>query len=170
MSDNSTKNNRGLGDFLEGLNGLLELVTRIQEKGSEGLKKSGEFKTENGTTGVYGVHIRAAQGGPVFEQFGNIGKGHGARLLNDEREPLVDMFEETDQITIVAEIPGASEDSIEISTKGDSLTLTAAAKDRKYNKELKLPFELAETPLRRSYINGIFSVVYQRQVQPASNY
>lgn len=168
MTEDKQTDKKGLGSFLEGLNGLLELVNKLQEQGTEGVSKSGEFKTDSGMAGVYGVHIRTAQGGaPVFEQFGNIGRRQGGGLVNDEREPLVDTFEEESQITLVAEIPGASEESINIEIDGSHLVLTAAARDRRYRKELELPFELASEPLKRTYSNGIFSIVLLRAVQTA---
>lgn len=103
----------------------------------------------------------------MFEQFGNIARRQGSSLVNDEREPLVDMFEESNQITIVAELPGASEESIETTIEGDRLTLTAASRERKYRKELPLPYAPSKKPLKRSYLNGIFSMVLEKAVEPA---
>lgn len=158
----------GLADLFEGLNSLIDLVSKVQERGE--IEKTGEFKTDGGVSGVYGVHIRTAAGGaPVFEQFGNVGRGAKTGVIHDEREPLVDVFEDDDTITVVAEIPGASEDSIEVTIDGATVTLSAAARDRKYRKELTLPCEVRREPVKRSYLNGIFSLVLVRQLQPAVN-
>ena len=163
MSDKGTKRKPGIGDFLEGLNGLLELVTKLQDSGEDSLNKTGEFKTDSGVSGVYGVQIKTVQGGsPVFEQFGNISRKQGGPLLQDEREPLVDMFEDGNQITIVAEIPGASEETIIVTIEDHHLTLSASCRDRKYRKEFNLPAAANSEPLKRSYVNGIFSIVIMK--------
>lgn len=166
MAEDRPTGKKGLSDFLEGLNGLLELVNTMQEHGSEGITKSGEFKTESGMSGVYGVKIGTAKGGaPVFEHFGNIGRRKGPGLVSDEREPLLDIFEEENQVTVVAEIPGAIEDSIKVEIDNQRLTLAASARDRRYRKELTLPYELSSVPIKRSYVNGIFSIVLKRAAQ-----
>jgi len=155
----------GLGDLFEGLNSLIDLVTKLQDH--DETVKSGEFKTESGVSGVYGVRIKTAAGGsPELDQFGNIGRGRKAGVIDDEREPLVDIFEENDTITVVAEIPGSTEESIEVSLEGANLRLSASARDRKYRKELTLPCETKGEPVKRSYINGIFSLVLARLPQP----
>jgi HSP20 family protein len=168
MVDETKKNKKGLGEFFEGLNGLLELVSKIQEQGTDTLTRSGEFRSENGTAGVYGVQIKAVRGGtPIFEQFGNIGRQGGSAVVSDEREPLVDIFEEDNQVILVAEIPGASEESIKVEIVGQHLTLTATARDKRYKKELILPYETTGEPLKRSYTNGMFSMSLKRAIQTA---
>ncbi len=171
MPDEEVKKRRGLSGLFEHLSELLEVVADIQE-GQE-LNRSGEIRSHSGkVSGLYGLRIRSGiggeGGGPVFEHFGDIGSRGGRATVNDEREPVVDLFEDDNKITVVAEIPGAQEDNINVTINdGQTLILKACSGDRKYKKELTLPHPVQEKPLQSSYLNGIFSVVLVRESKRA---
>ena len=59
-------------------------------------------------------------------------------------------------------------DEIEVTVEnGRTIILKATARDRKYRKELTLSHLVNEKPLQSSYLNGIFSVVLEREPQPS---
>ncbi|MBI4533989.1 MAG: Hsp20/alpha crystallin family protein [Candidatus Melainabacteria bacterium] len=163
MSEEEKKGKPGLGNFLEGLNNFVDIVVKLQETGE--ILREGEFKGKEGeVSGVYGVRIKTGgpDRGPSYEPFGNVKKGSNGPLVADEREPLVDVFNEKDAVTIVAEIPGAAEESIDVSIDGCTLRLRAKARDRKYYKEVTLPTAVEDMPRERSYLNGMFSIVFDK--------
>lgn len=55
------------------------------------------------------------------------------------REPLVDIFQEEDDITVLAELPSVNEEDIYIKADGKSLTITAENATRRYLKIVELP-------------------------------
>ncbi len=166
MSD--TKKKAGLSEFFEGLTGLIDLVAKLQEQEDGSRAHSGEFKSPSGLSGVWGVRIKAGTGGaPTFDHFGNIGSNNKGGVVNEEREPIMDIFEDGNTLTVVTELPGASEDSIDVTIDGTLLTISASARDRKYHKEATLPCQVSCEPLKRSYLNGIFSLVLACENQPA---
>jgi HSP20 family protein len=57
-------------------------------------------------------------------------------------EPLVDVFDEADFILVVAEVPGAEEDSIRVELENHTLKLRAGGKHRAYRGEVGLPAEV----------------------------
>jgi HSP20 family protein len=173
MPEEETKKRRGLSGLFEHLNELLDVVADLQE-GKE-LNRSGEIRSRSGkVSGLYGLRIRSgleSEGaGPVFEHFGDIGSRGGRATVNDEREPVVDIFEEDNKITVVAEIPGAQPDNIEVTIENrQTLVLTACSRERKYRKELNLSHPVLEKPLQSSYLNGIYSVILLKEADPALN-
>lgn len=165
-----TKKKKGLTGLFDHINELLDVVSDLQEAGE--INRSGEFKSPSGkVSGLYGLRIRSGIEGdssPVFESFGDVRNRGGRNTSGDEREPVCDLFEEDNKITVVAEIPGVQADKIEIAVEnGRTLILTAAARDRKYRKEIVLAHEVSDRPLQTSYLNGIFSVVLARESRPA---
>lgn len=155
----------GLGGVFKGLGGLLDAVGRLAEKGEE-LRREGEIKLGEEVKGVYGFTIKTALGGkPTFSTFGNIKKTPKGPVVKEEREPLVDIFEEKEEVRIIAEVPGISEETIKTQIKGDVLTLEAhdtnplrRQASRKYYKEIVLPKEVDPSTLTTKYKNGVVEI------------
>lgn len=148
----------GLGGIFKGVGSLLDAVSRLAEKGEE-FRKEGEIKLGKETKGVYGFTIKTATGGkPSFSTFGNIKKTPKGPVVEEEREPLVDVFDEKKEVRIIAEVPGVHEDSIKAEIKGDVLTLEAKDSDRKYYKEVVLPKDIKPGTLKTKYKNGVLEI------------
>ena len=73
------------------------------------------------------------------------------------KEREVDVFDEQDYVLVVAEIPGAVEESIDVKLEKDKLTIQADKAGKKYQKELILPC-VPEGELTKTYKNGILEV------------
>lgn len=150
-----------LGGLFKGIEKLIDLAAELKESGGE-IKKEGEIDLSHlkeGMKGVYGVSIRTAVGGkPVVETFGNIKKTPEGPIVKEEREPLTDVFDEKNEIVIISEIPGAGEDGVTVSLKGDILEISASGKNRTYYKEILLPAKVKAETLSHSYKNGVLEV------------
>ncbi|MET1160816.1 MAG: archaeal heat shock protein Hsp20 [Thermoprotei archaeon] len=110
---------------------------------------------------VYGFRITIGPDGkPVVEEFGNVRRTRGRPIISEEREPLVDVFESDDEITVVAEIPGVEKDKINLEVTEDrrKLIIRASNSNRKYYKEVELPAEVDPGSAKASYKNGVLEV------------
>ncbi|MBU1121156.1 MAG: Hsp20/alpha crystallin family protein [Candidatus Omnitrophica bacterium] len=150
-----------LGGLFKGFEKLIDLAADLKEAGGE-IKKEGEIdlsQLKEGMKGVFGVSVKTAVGGkPVVEPFGNIKKTADGPVVKEEREPLTDVFDENDEIVIMAEMPGVDEEGVTVSLKGDILEISGAGKNRKYYKEILLSMELKPETLTYSYKNGVLEV------------
>jgi HSP20 family protein len=109
--------------------------------------------------GVYGFTINTAGGGtPKVETFGNIKKTAEGPKVDEEREPITDIFNEKKEIVVIAEMPGIEENDLKINLKGDILEISAAGKNRKYRKELLLPLKAKSQNLNHKFTNGILEI------------
>jgi HSP20 family protein len=156
----------GIGDFklgglFKGIEKLVDLASELEKAGGE-IKKEGEIDLSNlkdGMKGVFGFSIKTAMGGrPVVEHFGNIKKTPRGAKVEEEREPITDIFDEKDEIRVYAEMPGVNENDIEIGLKGDILNISAKSRDRKYRKELLLPAKGKNETFTSSFKNGILEI------------
>jgi len=156
----------GLGGLFKGLGTLIDSATKLAEKGEE-LSKSGEIdfsgldkiKGLKDLKGVYGVRVRTmADGKPSVQPFGNIKRTPKGPVVEEVREPIVDIFEESDEIQVVAEMPGIDEKDITIEIKGDILNINAEGENRKYQKEVLLSREAKTDDMTWAYKNGILEV------------
>ena len=144
----------GLGSLFKGLGDLLDLAERLAEQG-ENVSQEREFAGPGGMRGVYGFSIRTGTGGrPAVERFGNVRDTSEGPVVSDTREPLVDVFDEGDEVLVVAEVPGVQEKDIHLDFAGDVITLSATGPKRKYEKEVLLPAAVEPKARRQSYQNG----------------
>ncbi len=149
-----------LGGLFKGIGSLFDLISKMTEERKEEYTRTGEIKgLGDKLKGVYGFSIKMGLGGkPVIEQFGNIRATEEGTVVAEVREPLVDVLDEGDQLVVIAELPGVEEDDIHLEAKEDILELMAEAKDRKYSKEVLLPYPVDINTMESSYRNGILEI------------
>jgi len=75
-----------------------------------------------------------------------------------EREPLIDVLEEKDEVIVVAEFAGFNRENLRIHVGNQRLTLSAEALDRKYRKSLNLPTVVIPKSIRTAYKNGVLEI------------
>src|SRR3989337_3801405 len=117
----------GLGGIFKGIENIIDLADKLKEAGGE-INKEGEFDLSHlkkGMKGVFGVSIKTAGGVPVVEPFGNIRKHSAGPSVEEEREPITDLFDEKEEIIIIAEMPGVSEENIRLDLHGDIIKISA---------------------------------------------
>ncbi|MDP3995905.1 MAG: archaeal heat shock protein Hsp20 [bacterium] len=158
MTDKKANVDFGVGGIFKGIADLLDAVGKLSEKGAE-FKREGEINIGRQAKGVYGVTIKTAVGGePIVSTFGNIKKTPKGPTVSEEREPIVDIFDEKEEVRIIVEVPGVTQESIKTEIKGDVLTLEAKDPDRKYYKEIVLPKEIDPDTLTSKYKNGVLEI------------
>jgi HSP20 family protein len=80
------------------------------------------------------------------------------RIESPEIEPIFDVFGEENYISVIAEIPDASEEDIETKLEGNKLRISAGL----YSKIVILPSEV-EAITKRSFKNGVLQLKLKRR-------
>jgi HSP20 family protein len=154
------------GRILSGLTDIAEKLNEISEKG-ETVTKKGEFtfpSKEGGIKGVYGFSLKTGLGGKddaiKVEPFGNIRKDKktGEAVVQEIHEPLIDVFEDEDATTLIAEMPGVGPGDIKIDVRDDVLTISADKGEKKYRKEVLLRHSPAKDRIKVTCNNGIVTI------------
>ncbi len=161
-----TEGENRFGRILSGLTDIAEKLSEISEKG-ETVTKKGEFTVpskEGGVKGVYGFSLKTGLGGKgdaiKVEPFGNIRKDKktGEAVVQEIHEPLIDVFEDGDTTTLVAEMPGVGPEDIKIDARDDVLTISADKGEKKYRKEVLLRHSPAKDRIKVTCNNGIVTI------------
>jgi len=154
-----------LGGLLDGIGNLIESIGKITERGEGIISKEGDIKgLGDKVRGVYGFTVRTLAGGESkVETFGNIKKTAKGPIVEEEREPIVDIFDEKDQIIALAELPGISDSDVKTELKGDLLTISAETGKRKYHKETVLPCAVNDSSKEVSFKNGILEIKFNKK-------
>lgn len=149
-----------IGDVFKGLGSFIELVSEMEEKGQEKVERMGELR---GGKAMYGFSVKIGGAGiPHVERFGNIVREtETGPVVEEMREPFVDIFEEAENIEVIAELPGVEKKDITYEIKDDVLLLKASGDGRKYSKEVLLPCKAAV--LKTAYKNGVFRLTLNKE-------
>lgn len=73
-------------------------------------------------------------------------------------KPLIDIFQDSNNITIVAEIAGFNKETFKINVKDQKVTLSAKSKERRYYKSLNLPKVVIPDETHTKYKNGVLEI------------
>lgn len=76
----------------------------------------------------------------------------------EDFKPLIDIFQDNNNITIVAEIAGFNKETFKINVKDRKVTLSAKSKERRYYKSLNLPKVVIPDETRTKYKNGVLEI------------
>ena len=146
-------------NLFKGIGNLIDLASQLGEE-AEGIKGGGEIKgLPREAKGVYGFSIRTLVGGkPVIETFGNIKDSAKGPIVEEIREPMVDVFNEKDHVLVLVELPGVEEEDVKLEIEGDILKLAATSKNRKYAKEILLPARVKSEAMKTTYKNGMIEI------------
>ena len=119
---------------------------------------------------VFGMNMGInGEGKPTINSFGNVQPPNSANSaeIKTERDPLVDILEEGDDIVVVCEVPGVEKKDIEIRASSNELEIIAHSGDaqlhgRHYHKTVALPAEINPDYAKARYQNGILEVRLQK--------
>jgi HSP20 family protein len=112
---------------------------------------------------VYGFRVTIGPDGrPIVEEFGNIRREAGRPRITEEREPLVDVFEDDNSVVVVAELPGVEKDKIKLRVVDNKLVIRASNEHRKYYKEVELPAKVRPDSAKATYKNGVLEVKLEK--------
>jgi len=112
---------------------------------------------------VYGFSITIGPDGkPIIREFGNVRRIAGRPSIGEEREPLVDVFEDEKTVTVIAELPGVNKEDIKVKATEDTLIINAQTGDRKYYKEIDLPAKVKPETAKANYKNGVLEVKLEK--------
>ncbi len=112
---------------------------------------------------VYGFSMSVGSDGkPVIREFGNVESSSRGPLLKEEREPLVDVMEEGNEIVVVIEIPGVEKDEVKLQATDRVLKISVDAAKRKYYKDFELPHMVDPRKSKALYKNGVLEVRFTK--------
>ncbi len=152
----------GLGGLFKGIENLVDMAAKLKDAGGQ-VDQEGEIDLghlKEGMKGVFGFSVKTAVGGgkTVVEPFGNVKTSSHGATVEEEREPITDVFDEDQEIRVYAEMPGVNQNDIILDLTEDILDISAHTGDRQYHKEVLLPAKVQVDTMTSSYSNGILEI------------
>jgi len=144
---------------------IFEEMDRMDRLMDEMMRKAVEMPKaiEGPQPFVYGFSMSVGEDGkPVIREFGNVEPSSRGPLLKEEREPLVDVLQEGNEVIVVTELPGVEKDDIKLESTDRALKIAVEAAKRRYFKELELPHLVDPRTAKATYKNGVLEVRFTK--------
>jgi HSP20 family protein len=151
-------------DFFKDIFNDDKLMDDIRKMAEEMMKVMGN--AQPGKSVVHGFKVQfGPDGKPHIEDFGNkqTRSPEGDIEVSDEIEPLTDIIEEKDTVSITVEIPGVNRENIDLTATDDALEITVDSPKRRYHKIIDLPCHVKTKSTRATYKNGILDIVLDKK-------
>lgn len=157
---------KGLGDMIPGLGGLikgLEKLPAFKER-LEDIDKEVERKLREEPLKRTGTpHVRTSFTTRTFtKRTAPFGKKVEEPILKP-KEPPVDIFDEKGHLMVIAELPGVEENDIKLELKDNKLIISAHRANRRYYKEIELPYTPKSTEFEKVYRNGVLEIRIKKE-------
>ncbi len=156
---------RSFEEMFRGMELPKDLIRERKIPGGGTVKEMGPF--------VYGYSFsQGPDGKPVIREFGNVkpsirggpfGMSKPSLDVKEEREPLVDTIVQSDNVKVVAELPGVEKSDIALECDGRNLVLKVDTDKHRYYKSLELPVEVDPDTSKASYKNGVLELILRRK-------
>ncbi len=78
--------------------------------------------------------------------------------MREQREPLLDVLEEEDEVLVVAELLGVAENDINTHASENKITISVDKPQKFYRREMDLPVAVDPKTVKTSYKNGVLEV------------
>ncbi|HEX7031583.1 MAG TPA: archaeal heat shock protein Hsp20 [Nitrososphaera sp.] len=122
---------------------------------------------------VYGYSVKIGPDGkPEVRKFGNIDAFPnllgGGLSVKEVREPLVDVIRGTDEIRVVAEVPGVNKENLRVTADENSVTIESVTGQPRYHKRVELPETVNPETAKSTYKNGILEISFRLKDKPSS--
>lgn len=96
----------------------------------------------------------------IEEAFGEGTSFHFESMAETKPETHADIYEEDDQIRVVADLPGVEKADIDISCDGQVVYVVAESERRSYDERIRLPQRVDPSSGSASYNNGVLEIEF----------
>ena len=151
-------------DFFKDVFNDEQLMDDIRKMAEEMMKLFSN--AQPGKSVVHGFKVQfGPDGKPHIEDFGNKPRRspEGEVAVSEEIEPLTDIIEGDDSVSITVEIPGVERNDIDMTAKENSLEITVDSPKRKYHKVIDLPCRVKTKSTKATYKNGVLDIVLDKK-------
>lgn len=124
-----------------------------------------EMSDDESTVWGFSVSQRPGED-PEVRSFGGVG-GDGPSAEPDpsggfEHSPLVEAFDTGDEVEVIAEVPGASEDDVSVEASPRSIRVSAETELGALEETVELPAEVDPGTVSKGYNNGVLRVALEK--------
>jgi len=95
---------------------------------------------------------------PKSKTFKSYRKSYVSSETEENYEPLIDVFDEKEEIRVIAEVLGARKEDVDIYVTEDTLRISVHNNDLKFYKEIMLPAKVNPKATIATYKHGVLEI------------
>ena len=157
---NASSGRISFGKVFRGLESLLDTVIKLEEEGRQEHHYEGEANSRSGHLKAlfdFSIKTNLLDNLPVriTEPVGAVAQKH---VIEEEREPFIDLFNEEEYVLINVELPDVAEKDIQTEVHGDILILSTTGNNQTLIREVILPERIDATTITKKHTNGILEI------------
>jgi HSP20 family protein len=149
------------GSFDEEIARIEEMMERLTEYTLSDKKDYEPF--------VYGFSVRTGPDGkPIYRRFGDAVEPGDNISEGVSREPLTDIIERKDTVSVTMELPGVVKEDINLDVTSRTLTVEVDTSHRRYHKVVDLPCRVDEDSVKATFKNGVLDIILAKTEESRS--
>jgi len=102
-------------------------------------------------------------GRPIFREFGPAGARTVEPVRERGEEVEADVVDAGDHYEVIADMPGLSEEDIDVRIEGRRMVIKGRGKDKAYFRVVELPEDASEIIEEKRYVNGVLTVKVRKR-------
>lgn len=122
---------------------------------------------------IYGYNFQIdPKGRPKMQEFVNkpeLSNKDGEEYTKNEREPIIEIIEDNENVNITIEIPGVEKENIDLNITSDDFEIKVNTPIIKYHKRMSLPCDVIPKTSKVTYNNGVLDIVIKRKKRKNKN-
>lgn len=141
----------------------VEKIEKIILKILENFISHSNFKSNLNKPFIYEFSISTKPNSqPIIREIGNVNINLSHPLIREDFEPLIDIIEDEKTTKIYVELPGVKKKNIKLRLKSRKLIIKVVNEDKKYYKEIDLPFDVNAKNVKATYRNGVLEIIINK--------
>lgn len=159
-------------DFFEMDENFEKMLRQIQKMWEMAIQDIPSMNIGPDKSFIYGLNVNIGPDGkPNIQEFGNLPKRiyDEENPIPDDIEPLTDVIEDDEYVSITVEIPGVDKDDIDLDVKENTLEINVEGSERKYHKLIDLPSKVFPDTAHATYKNGVLDIILKRRERKKGN-
>ena len=172
INDKDRKRRKDPFDFFEMDENFERMLRQIQKMWEMAMKDMPSMNIGPDKSFIYGLNANIGPDGkPNIQEFGNLPKKifDKESSLPDEIEPLTDVIEDDQYVSVTVEIPGVEKEDIDLNVTENTLEINVEGSDRVYHKLIDLPCKVFPENSQATYKNGILDIILKRREKKKGN-
>lgn len=135
---------------------------RLRDVLDRALEQAREGRLRPGDPFVTGFTVRMGPDGPEVDEFGSTSADVDVDPDGVAREPVTDIIEAGDEVTVTVEIPGVTKDDIDLTVAPTRARIHVDADRRRYFKTVDLPASVDPDSTKATYRNGVLDIAIKK--------
>jgi HSP20 family protein len=138
------------------------MIRQIERMIRNSIRESSRNKNRNDDSFVHGFNVKIdSEGNARIKEFNGY-PGHNKKYKT-EREPVVDVIEDKNDVSVTIEIPGVKKEDVDLNVVDNIFEIKLSNPLNRFHKKIALPCKVKPETTEAVFNNGLLDVVIKKE-------